>query len=638
MRRQGALLAAMLLTALFLAAPSSAMASKPSGNSGGFDAAPCLDLLAKMLGSIPRGDEEAFNESLWWFKQIPVPQDMAYDHSRIIEALQTIAYNAWTAEGIMAEAEGLLGSGDCSGALIEARLAESRLIKAFSAKDDLFEDNILGDYVSAAARHINDTGLRFLLERGESLASASLEEYLDDLRSSLASLISEASECRAGVKLALSLKANATELHPGETLRIYGRLTGNSKPLQGREIRVSLRLGGLELGGEGYTDAGGYYEVNIKIPGVGGEPSIEWSSTNEMEATIYAAYRDTGGLLVFNETTIPARALSPGALFSCPRSQEYGKPLRIPVSLSASIPMNLTVYVDGEPIYNTTLTPGRSVVEIPWSNNITAGYHTLSFKIHGGGSYAGATYSCALAVGVESPAINLVVDYISIYPFSNLLVKGSIVFPKPKPHIIVLELGGEKHDLGLVEGENTTINLRLTPPPTLLIGFHTLTLRISNVESGFTSTAKYPVVVVNPLGMLAAILLVLVMVAAPPRRDLIRLSGLFLARLRRSLRRGGRAGGRLVRRVEARVEWRSRIAPIYYAALRVVARIAGAMAPSDTLREYLARASPRLGGRLRRMFSELTMMFERDLYSRIKAGSREVEEARRLAREIRRGG
>ena len=628
---------ALILLASLLAAPVSGMASKPRNGGGGFDASPCLDLLAGMLESIPRGDGGSFNQSLWWFSQIPVPKEMKYIHSRMAELVSEVAYNAWAAENMLAEAERLLAAGKCGEALEEARRAEGRLINAFSARSMLVDEGLLSRYVSSASSRINDTGLRFLLERRMSLAEAGVKGYLETLKDELAGIEARASQCRMGERLILTLSLNATEIHPAETLMVWGRLTDHGKPIRGGEIAVTLRLGGAMMGGEAYTDEDGRYSILIRIPGIGGRPRIEWSVSRRTDAVIYAVYRGAGGLVVFNETAIRARALNPEAVFTCPRSQDYGEPIKIPVSLMAGIPMNTTVYMDGMPIRNTTIRPGRSIIEIPWNKSFTAGYHTLSFKLYGEGSYAGATYSCALAVGVESPAIDVIVGYISVYPFSDLLVKGSIIFPKPGTHRIIVAVGGEKHDLGVLKEGNITLSLRLTPPPALLIGFHTLTIRVINAETGFASTVKYPVVVINPLGMLAASVFVLIMMAAPPRRDLIRLSSLFVARIRRSLRRGRAAGG-AVRSLGLQAGWRSRIAPIYYAVLGIVARIAGRMAPSDTLREYLAKASPKLEGRLRRLFADLTIIFEKDLYSRLKAGSMEVEEARRLAREIRRGG
>jgi hypothetical protein len=199
----GALLLLLLLLPIVNAA-----GQKPAGES--FDASPCLDLLSRMIRSIPEGDEASFNQSMWWFTQASVPSSLEYLHTRVAGLLSKLARKAWLAENYSMRAEALLSAHNCSGAEAYVKLAVRSLIEAYSARDKLVDEGVLGEYVSSASKYINDTGLRFLLSRSLSLNVEELESYLGGLRERLSSLSARVSKCRVPESIALTIEANAT--------------------------------------------------------------------------------------------------------------------------------------------------------------------------------------------------------------------------------------------------------------------------------------------------------------------------------------------------------------------------------------------------------------------------------------------
>jgi len=80
-----------------------------------------------------------------------------------------------------------------------------------------------------------------------------------------------------------------------------------------------------------------------------------------------------------------------------------------------------------------------------------------------------------------------------------------------------------------------------------------------------------------------------------------------------SLRRGGSWRGISLITIKFR---ESRIALLYWSLVSRLGKVLHRPYPYETLREYYARVKSRLRGSVRRLFRDLTLLVEKDLYSR----------------------
>ena len=626
------ILAALLSIMLTLAM----LANVSASNAEVFDGAPCLKLLINMVNSIAAANYDSFSWNLWWFSQVEPPENIAYIHNKTGCLMRELALNLREYENRRSEALKLALQGKCLEAEQHLEEAKAFFVKAYSTKVKLVDEELLEKYVRTMLTYVNSSSEKFMLKRDFDEALANLVNYVEALRLEVVELESEVALCKAREKIGLNIYVSPATVEAGGNIsvsgEILGALTGNNT-----YFIVSLRIGGTVASQQ---EIPGTQKFNITLPVPDAEklPSLMRGKGKYFaEARVVVTYFSGNTVLAYNDTEIKIVAYKPTVIFECPTSTRYNESIVVPVKARIKYPLNVTVYFDGEKVLSETLYPTTSKLNLGWNSGFTLGYHTLTFEVAGRGRYVSTKYSCSLAIIAEQPSFDIVVDYVSLYPFSGVKVVGEIVFPKPVEHVVEIVLNGEKKDVIVGSGERQSLNVTVAPTPPLIIGFGTVEIRVYNPMLGVEFKSEHPVIVVNTLGLMGALLMLLLALMLPPRRDIIELPVFFVEKLRGVLLRrvlGGREYS-VEHLVIVRKAFRpSKLAPIYYGVLEKISRIVGGIRPSETLREYLWRVERKLKGKTLALFKKITVLFEKDLYSRQGVSEEEVLEAMKIREEL----
>jgi len=594
-----------------------------------FDGAPCIELLIDMVNSIAAEDYGRFSWSLWWFTQVEPPNDVAYLHNRTGILLKELASHLRGYVDRRSEVLGLAQKGRCSEAEQLLDDAKRLFLDVYRVRIRLVDEELLKRYANAMMRYV-DSYESVLLEKSFRKAVDNFVSYIEALKLEIIRLQNEVLRCRAVEWVELNIYIDPETVEAGGSINVSGEVVGSPTDSSGTYFKVLLRIGGAIVR---QVDVPGMQRFSIALPVPGVEElRLSMGSESGVGARVEVFYFSRDTLLAYNTSVVEIVVHRPRVVFECPSSVGYSESIAIPVKAEIEHPLNITVYLDGEKIYNGMLYPTTSMLFIGWGNSFTPGYHTLIFEIVGRGKYATTRSSCALAITVKQPSFDVAVDPLSLYPFSSgIKVVGKIAFPEPVDYIIEIVLDGEKRTIAGF-GREQPLNLSLSPIPPLVMKFSDLRIRVSIPELGLVFETSHSATTVNILGLIGLLFMLLLALIAPPRRDVLELPTLFLEKLRSAIpRKATEKKGNGFKQVVVRITFKpSRLAPLYYSILGKVSRRVGEMLPSETLREYLRRVERYLEDRVLEPFRRITFLFEKDLYSKQGVSEEEVLEAKRV--------
>ncbi len=601
-----------------------------------FDGAPCIELLINMLNSIVTADYERFNWSMWWFSQVDPPGDVAYIHNRTAELLRELAHYLQEYEDRKSEVLELVRQNKCLEA--EELLGEAKkfYIEAYKIKLKLIDEDLLRRYFERMLKHVC-AHERVVMRRSFEEAMNSFVNYVEAQRLEIIKLENEILYCKFGERINLIIHVEPLTVETGGIIKVSGEVLGATTQNNNAYFRVMLKIGGIIVSQVEipYTQK---FSVMLQVPGFE-ELHKFVGDTYPTKARVEIVYLTNNTVLAYNTTMIEIVAYKPNVVFECPSSVKYNESITIPVKVKSEHPLNTIIYIDGKDIYNVTLYPNTTELVLEWNRNFTPGYHTLTFKVAGKGKYVTTRYSCALAITVEAPSIDIIVDSLSIYPFTGTRIFGKIVFSKLTDYVVEIVSGDEVRKVINGSGKEQPIDLVLSPKPPIIIGFEDVVIRVHNLELGTVFEYRHQVVVVNVLGLLSALLLLLIALMIPPSKDVVELPTFLMGRLKTLLSKRFSSGKiQSVKPITTKICFRpSRLTRIYYRVLRKFSGLVGWIMPSETLREYLQRTEKYLENKLLEPFRKLTILFEKDLYSKQGVSEEEFLEAERIGRELESG-
>ncbi len=300
---------------------------------------------------------------------------------------------------------------------------------------------------------------------------------------------------------------------------------------------------------------------------------------------------------------------SPVTLLTVPDEVAYGSPLTLQVK--TLVPVNVTVEIDGAMTISKVVN-GFDALEVD-TGNLTAGLHTVRVyarPIEGSGWYAPVYYSKGFAVTAPIPRVTVIVPNPVVDPANTVTVIVRNL--EGTPLLVTISLGSSRHTVTVY---NET-RLQLHAPPNPLPWVYRVTVNVSLPGSRLSMlVASREIIVVNPLGLLAAAIIPLIV-------SLVRSDVDLLALVAATLGRGGGGEQTLVPQIveeyfealRLRVR-RSRLAQAYY---QLLDRLGiPRPKPPQTLREHWREAIAGLDEA--DMLWEKMVEAERDLYSLRKA-------------------
>ena len=593
---------------------------------GGFDGAVMAELFGRIVDLYVSGRYgEAYRMALN-LSGAELPADLGYRHRQVYSILAEIFTLTGEAESLVGEASRV--SPEASGE-VSRILAGLRSLGLKLYGDKLRLEERLEDYVSALKRYVPEEGRQYYYPYLD-LKVEVLEEHIDRVLAGVREAVAMLEERATPLGKCVEVLSYDETVDAGSRLGVRVRL--GPIPGVGR-CRIGLRvwLGPfftVERLAEVPALPNATYRVYVDLPDAGSiqlRAPLKYDEELGLYKVEYMGVvfcMDGEGRLLgeeyINGTVLLYR---PELEFRLRTAVRYGENVSVEIVSRIPGPVNVTVRLDGEALDNLTLHSGVQTYTVG-SARLSKGYHRLSFEVHPASRYVGYTFTFTLAVyGVPLRGV-VAYDRLTLYPLAPLVVRG-VVGGADSLRLVVVVDGETVYNASVQPSFEASVRL----PPPLLLGSSRVVVMVVPANRLYDPlVVEARVLRLNVATVLAFSLLALLL-------GLRGEAGLGpLLRLQRA-EPPVRVGRRVLEYVSPRRIAASMAARIYWALVASFPQVFPRPLDSETLREYLARASARLRGGVARVFEELTMRVELDLYSRRKPGLGEV---RRLVEEVRR--
>jgi len=644
-RAFGLLLIALLLTtstAIPALAQPVARHVNPNEVAESYDGVPALKLLSNAINEALSLRKNLSVRHLNTLEGIPVPESIREQHLEVVRSLKDLVLLLFNVSALTNEAYEYASLGMCSKASETAEEVRRSLIEVFKLKLRLIDEGLLNSYARSLASYVRNPSLKFMMSREVGKLISELGGAVEVERSRVIELLTLVSRCATGRGARIELETSPKMLFGHGNISVLGRVTDlEGRGIPNAPVEVGIYVLDYRDFKEVLTNSSGFFKAVFKAPPASKVFRAVAAGGGAANVKAYAYFTGNlggGTVIAYREVPIKISYSRPTISATCP---ERARPLKdLNITVYTNIDVDLTVYIDSYPVLNVTLRRGGNVLVIPGAR-LTPGFHTLGFQTIPKGGIGGARYTCALAVTEPTPSINIVMNYIAVYPIGEIGIVGRVLSEGPEA-LIRVYVDGVKRAETRSSGPFT---LAVPPPISLLAEFHRVVVEAS-YEGGLTSyRVCRDVVVVNPVGLAVLVIASFIALTHHPRVDVSIAMSRIASAISWVFARRARAGGVLrgaVREVFyefLRIPFRaSKLVKLYKEAVSVVARFAGSPKESETLKEYLGRAVKKLPPLLSRAFRVVTMVTEKDLYSRWQASMDEVELARSAVKVIKREG
>ena len=604
------ILAAMVLSILILSGIGS-LVGQDSEADGGVLAKIFIDT----LGRVVSGDIEGAASNIELVGNASLPQDLQWIHRGVYRDLNRIL---GLIDGINSGVDQL--SREFSGDLAES--VKAMLLDLYglrlNVEDDLYE------YMDALLKYVEAGERQFFREALETGIESFLQ-YLDGFVVGTGEYIRDL-EARYGYRILDVEPTSYPELlyAAGSALITLDLEWIGGRDVSNLSLKAYLRLGWITLAEYNFPlpNVDESIDISLAIPGADELAGKGVILTGGESIPIYLfidIYGVVGGSpQVLGSTIIKTNltALEPRINVVAPQSIRLGEDLVIDIYSEAESIVNASIYLDGDAVEYIVVRPGLNRLVIH-GYMLEKGRHTLTIETMPTGRYS--RYRYVSTVDVTGIPIEAGVGFQPSYlwPATPLKVYGEIFnYSGSSPLYLSIYRGEALIDRVPVRG---SFDVDVYLPPPALASIERITLSIGPDDplyDAFTTDAD--IVSVNLISILAFSVLGLfaAYLGVSLEREVV-FRGLVsgVRRLREAASRGAE-GVRRFRELVVEGLVRSRAASLYWAFIDRFSRVLGRAYPHETLREYLGRISPVLPENIRGLFRDLTLLVERDLYSK----------------------
>lgn len=559
-------------------------------------------IYSSVFGKISAGEFEEANLTLGSLEGVYVPESARYIFNRFNDLISQEALELESADAGIASALRSLSLG----------LIETAKANVSSALLSLAKASITSSSLSSAASEFAKTLRTRQLTPEIAMVEGAIAGYYGDLDEIIRSIW----EVEAGNVTATAIELSLSGSHAiiGDTVSAEGRLTEleSGAPLPGREVAV-LAFGRAYLT---ETDSEGRFSLQFQTAAPGGpQQSVSAAFLSDgAHAGSYASAPIVVNYIVPKVTAMADRyAALPGdavrlSLFAdlsewaapvAPElREEYGARLAGALQTTA-FRFAVTAFGRGQTLISGYPASAEASVPVPaWT---PSGSHPISVELMPASIFAGSAGSVALevyrnpvVVSISAPPIALGGSTVAIW--GSVSSSGS---PVPGASVNVSISGSSA---SAVTGQDGSFSAEVPLPPWRASGWEIARAVAQPADGRLSpSSVSATVLVVSPLMTAVAAAGVAVAIAFAKRAS---------------------SGGKdtappayaAARPMQAKLPPPDTLAGIYARAAQAVGSALGTFArESETVREYLARVSSRLGA-LGKAFGELTLMLEESVY------------------------
>lgn len=642
----------LLLTILSLGAPISSRSANimlfynesinPSAVNESFDGTIILELLDKTLSLIANNNYKESEKIINLLSRAYVPQNISKLHYETLNRLRDLVDSLYNVNIIVDEVERVLGNSSCFTNKQYEDALKNAVIEVFSAKYKLIDEGLISDYKTILKKYIKNPNIRFRLSESFDANLNRVIRQIDSLRNNIVDLINKLRECNTTGMLIIEIIQLDKTVLGSKSINIYGKVTDSQgNPVINATVKLTLIVAGYSIVNYTTTDNEGFFHGVIATPSA--------DVILKVFPVIYKSYLKTNSSLYILATKIINRTIYKGLKTlnvtikyvrprietTCPTSIKYNSTMKLNLTIRATTSLNITIFLDNKLLGNYSLIRGENLLILNFSNT-SAGLHVLKFVSKAFGPYFPIKYTCTFAITRNIPNIKASINSIFVYPLNELHIYAVVENIDEKNTYIAISIDGKV----VYNTTNTTvINTTLPSPITYLIQYHTIKLEVGE-KDGSKSYFYYRVLGINPLGLLLSLLLVLTGFTIGLDKYVIKLPQILvnfkrMLKTRTTVNRKIRYYSSIVaEKTISASKIRSIIVRIYWFAVKTISKIIGDQKPSETLREYLAKARRALESEIYKLFERLTFIAERELYSSDKNNPDNIEEANKILKRL----
>jgi len=631
------LLAPIFMSGLTVSAqPSKVPHEDPAAAQSELDSFSFLSQYAEIFGLVSSRQYANASQLSEQLKHITVPENLRYIIDRYNDLTQQLISVFRDLDSCLNTAESLLDQNRLSEAGQKLQQAGTLVAKAQILLDDLKAATLtmsqrLGVFSAAAASKVRDAydTLQSMLRR--------LQELIDWYYQLL-----ERAKQRAEAQLdatTLTLRLNATSCFVGDYLYASGRLTSGGGGLANRA--VVLQIDGQRVATVS-TNSNGEYSALIRVPykyvsyvlvnalytPEGGDKAVYLASTSSMIRVEVRFYR------TLLDVALPAVAY-PGLSLSI-----HGN-----VTSQEGLPLagrQVKVVFDGKVISHvSTDEAGRFAVKPVIASNTTLGNHTLTVRVDSSGLYAGVSVSRVLSIQRMATKLEVSMPSLVVAP-SSMYINGSVASasgPLAGANVRVVFANDSVVVKSAIDGSfNVTVDV---PFSSVFAGNQELKVIVVPTQPWQAVAQKTEgIFVLNIFGIVVALVCSFAVVFVVYSRfgSKVKKGQVPSQAEQTFLPSKDVAAVQVVGEVSlpaVKFEGlKGRVLMAYVKALNLVQAVTGeSLMPDMTLHEYLVVAGAKCGD-VFKVFSDLTVLAERSLYSSHAITEAEAVAAEQLVEDI----
>lgn len=595
------------------------------------DGAILSELFIQVLNDIKSGNLSLVEYEINSISSTYLPPDIGYIHNKTYSRLLDVAMKI-----NILNKELMYALTNSSPEMID--VIRSNAIELYSDRLEL--GDTLNNYVTSLKKYI-PRGEGLYYDKRLKLSIESFLNYLDDLVYRAGEVIKELETIHGIGLLHIDIGSIEETADPGSLYNIPLRFRYSNNIFRNSSLVIELYIG---LGySKRYVFNVPYIEnktFRIRLP-----DTIELTRHHIItKVNLIPVYGVVYLKAFYNNSDIIAGRSSfrfnmevykPRVRIHVPSLVYYREIINISISSDLDTLLNTSVYIDGAFYGNFTIAPGQSYITIS-SYNVSKGYHTIIFYIHPTGRYRSIRYSASLAITGKPVKASITFPRECIEPFTGYRVYGVLRSNQSYNDLRLVVYVDDKPVLNQSIGRSFDVDVPL--PLTPFISIYRLKILYGPRDPYYDPyILETNVITINVLGIIlfSFIGLAGVFIGLSYEREIIlRSLTTGLRRLYKAAKSGYGVGGRFKELILVKVS-RSRIAEIYWSLISRFPNIFPKPFDNETLREYLSRVLTTLTSILKEDFKKLTILVEKDLYSRERVDKSLVEGiVRRIRDEV----
>jgi len=602
-----------------------------------FEGSIIASLLNDLLSSLISGDYNYSEKILFYLENITIPESLGYRYRKLLESVDKLIDSLRETQLFVEEVRKSNVTA-CSMVSFYEDKARAILIKLYSSKSVLINENLLDDIMSFSLKRVNDSSQRFLLGKRYRVLYDSFRNIFTIIERDLGKSLDRLKKCEYNYTLStVSIYLKPDEAFLGDTINVFGWIKGNFSEVN---FKIIIDISGIYRREYYFSSSDNFYNFSVKLPSYEDLMElIEFRKGRVILADV-KVYAVSENFEAYNKSMIKLRFVEPKIVISCPVSTYYGRNISFKVNRLGEYNGSILVYIDGKLLGNYSLGNSSLKIDCPGcgstyyinidSRKVGVGFHTVYFSVLGYGRYIKTWYSCALAVVKKVPSASLSIGYVTVYPLNKIVVSGNV-------------LSRDNTSLNVyVDGRNVysslgkNISVSVDPPFTFVMGIHKVSVNVTDIVSGGSYVISQDVLVINPLGFLFIVGVIFLALSLNLRYDIVKLP--IISEKRPIIQASNVRKSVVSRTVRVLSSFKLRfretkIIKFYYSILTFLFGDTKPK-PSETLREFLIRVKKFIDRNSYVLLAKITLLAEKDLYSANGVNEEENVEFTKLYEEL----